>query len=356
MTDEPHDPSQDDQESAPEPQVPASVTFMEMMRHAAAQANPPPEVVEEPVEVEAEPEPASPLPKPESEEDRRRRTAAAMEVQRIERVQRRRTRRRRRTVGVVGGCLRSFIVVIVAAGLIATILVWWTPTQFIAHDVRSELGQAQAAALDTPTPTLQATPNWLRKVGVVSGHRGPELDPGAVCPDGLTEAEITFSVAQLVVRDLRGQGFSVDLLDEFDPRLQDYQAAALVSIHANTCQDFGEPVSGFLVSAAAARVTARGEDDILVDCLARYYQQATGLEYRTGVTEDMTNYHSFREIDALTPAAIIETGFLLADRDLLAQHPDSVAHGIANGILCYLQPGQVSTPAASPLTPTVQAS
>lgn len=331
-------------------EVSPSVTFMEMMRQAASraaeQAAPPPEAEPEVIE-------AAPIPSPiqlETEEDLRRKNAAALETERIQRLKRRKARRRKNTVGLVGGLLRSFIVVSVAAGLMATIFVWWTPTQFLSAEVRSELGQLQFSNVPTLIPTPPPTPNWLRKIGIVSGHRGPELDPGAVCPDGLTEAEINFNVAQMVVRELRSQGFSVDLLDEFDPRLENYQAAALVSIHANTCQDFGEQVSGFLVAAAAARVTARGDDEILVDCIAQYYHQSTKLARHNGLTEDMTNYHTFREIHPLTPAVIIELGFMRADRDLLTNRPHEAAQGVADGVLCFLQPNQAPpleiTPAA----------
>lgn len=331
--------------------VPASVTFMEMMRQAAqraAEKDAPPAPVEEPAVAEVPPEPE---PEPQSiQQERELKRAEALEAERTQRIKRRRARRRSRAIDMVGGFLRSFLVVAVAAGLMATIFVWWTPTQFISAEVRTELGQLSAPVRATVVPTVQPTPNWLRKIGIVSGHRGPELDPGAVCPDGLTEADINFNVAQLVVRELRDQGFSVDLLDEFDPRLEDYQAAALVSIHANTCQDFGEVVSGYLVAAAAARVTARGDDEILVDCIAQYYQQATELERHYGLTEDMTNYHTFREIHPLTPAVIIELGFMLADRELLTNKQDLAARGVADGILCFLQPSQAPmlevTPAA----------
>ncbi|HLV33758.1 MAG TPA: N-acetylmuramoyl-L-alanine amidase [Spirillospora sp.] len=329
----------------PEPEVPASVAFMEMMRQAAQRAGIPdtPAEDEEPAPPD-EDVPAAEMPLPaeptETEAERRRKYAAALETQRLRRTQRRRAKRRQRAVGAIGGMLRSFIVVGVAAGLMATIFVWWTPSQFISNEVRSELSQINEPRQAAPLPTVQPTPNWLRKIGIVAGHRGPELDPGAVCPDGLTEADINFNVAQLVVRELRAQGFSVDLLDEFDPRLDDYQAAALVSIHSNTCQNFGEVVSGYLVAAAAARVTARGDDEILVDCIAQYYEQATGLERHYGLTEDMTNYHTFREIHPLTPAVIIELGFMLADRALLTERPEHAARGVADGILCFLQPGQ----------------
>ncbi len=341
-------PSENEHEEPPE--ASPSVTFMEMMRQAASraaeQAAPPAEAEQPPV-VTA---PTARVYPPETEEDLRRKNAAALETERIQRVKRRSARRRKNTVGLVGGLLRSFMMVSVAAGLMATIFVWWTPTQFISAEVRTELGQLQFSSQPTLIPSPPPTPNWLRKIGVVSGHRGPELDPGAVCPDGLTEAEINFNVAQLVVRELRAQGYSVDLLDEFDPRLENYQAAALVSIHANTCQDFGEQVSGFLVAAAAARVTARGDDEILVDCLAQYYHQSTTLPRHSGVTEDMTNYHTFREIHPLTPAVIIELGFMRADRDLLTNRPHESAKGVADGVLCFLQPNQAPPLAVTPVT------
>jgi N-acetylmuramoyl-L-alanine amidase len=325
-----------------------SVTFMEMMRQAAsraaAEAAPPPEPEPEPIQEKSAPRVAQ-----ENAEDLRRKNVAALETERIQRLKRRKARRRKNTVGLVGGLLRSFMVVSVAAGLMATIFVWWTPTQFISAEVRSELGQVPFSSAPTLIPSPQPTPNWLRKIGIVSGHRGPELDPGAVCPDGLTEAEINFNVAQMVVRELRAQGFSVDLLDEFDPRLENYQAAALVSIHANTCQDFGEQVSGFLVAAAAARVTARGDDEILVDCIAQYYHQSTTLPRHNGLTEDMTNYHTFREIHPLTPAVIIELGFMRADRDLLVNRPNESAQGVADGILCFLQPNQAPPLGVTPI-------
>jgi N-acetylmuramoyl-L-alanine amidase len=51
----------------------------------------------------------------------------------------------------------------------------------------------------------------------------------------------------------------------------------------------------------------------------------------------MTRYHAYNEIDPNTPAAIIETGFLLDDRDLLVNHPEIVAQGIVDGIVCFVE-------------------
>lgn len=349
MSDEPHftdDNTAQNSQPPGESEIPASVAFMEIMRQAAAKAEsanqprnaPPPSLIRDPRE-------AATVQTPLSLADVQRKYDSAMEEQRIQRVKKRQSRRRRQTVGVMGGIFRSFIVIVIAAALMATIFTWSTPSQFINDQVKSKLSIAQATGQATSVPTVIPTPNWLRKIGIVSGHRGPQVppDPGAVCPDGLTEASITFAVSQKVVRNLRDRGYSVDLLDEFDPRLDGYQAAALVSIHANTCQNFGEVVTGYLIARAASR-SGLGQDDGLVECVARYYAQATGLTRRPGVTLDMSDYHTFREIHPLTPAAILELGFMLADRDILTNKQDEMAKGITDGVLCFLEPNQQSLP------------
>ncbi|RMF76149.1 MAG: N-acetylmuramoyl-L-alanine amidase [Chloroflexi bacterium] len=354
-------------------EVPASVAFMEIMRQAAAAKSSPERPADPPDPYQPPPSPTPPSPSrppqtsadaaspaqssariglepDEPDEITQSRRQEALEIQRIRRIQRRKARRRYRTFGVVGSLIRTFIIVAVAAGLIATILAWGQ--QLLPERVSEGLSIAQATATSAQVafaaPTGLPTPNWLRRIGIVSGHRGPEDDPGAVCPDGLTEAEINFNIAQLVVRNLRGRGFSVDLLDEFDPRLDGYQAAALLSIHSNTCQDFGaEIVSGYLIAQASAR-PLDGPDNLLVDCVAQHYEQATGLQQREGVTRDMSEYHTFGEIHPDTAAAIIELGFMLADRALLTGQPDVIARGLTDGILCFLQPGNNAPPPAAP--------
>ncbi len=167
------------------------------------------------------------------------------------------------------------------------------------------------------------------RVGVVAGHRGS--DSGAVCPDGLTEAEVNERVAGLVVQGLTARGIRAELLDEFDPRLRGYRAAAFVSIHADSC---AVPFSGFKVaryqwgSAASER---------LAQCLWERYEALTGLpRHPDTITVNMTRYHAFREIAGSTPGAIIEIGFLNADRELLTGQPERVAEGIVAGVLCFL--------------------
>ena len=114
-----------------------------------------------------------------------------------------------------------------------------------------------------------------------------------------------------------------------------YEASSLVSVHANTCQRFDRVVSGYMVARAAVRQQG-GEDDELAECIALRYEAATKLVRNYNLTEDMTDYHTFREIHPFTPAAIIELGFMLADRALLLEQQDQIADAIVSGIECYL--------------------
>jgi len=255
----------------------------------------------------------------------------------------RRTEAARNSASV--SAVRSVVIIVAAAVLTATIFTFWTPADFLSDEIREGLRPAYATLSAQSPPTPIPTPIWLRRVGVVSGHRGPHPstgrdDPGAVCPDGLTENEINFSVATRVVAILSSIGYNVDLLDEWDPRLDGYQAAALLSIHTDSCHQFDLPgATGFKVTAPASRTTARSDDERLVNCLRDHYAQTTGLPQHPSITFDMTDYHSFREISPVTPAAIIELGFMFEDRAILTGQPDLLAQGIVSGLLCFLEGG-----------------
>ena len=170
----------------------------------------------------------------------------------------------------------------------------------------------------------------LGHIGIVAGHSGN--DSGAVCPDGLTEAKVNQAVADAVVRALRRRGATVDLLQEFDPQLSGYQADAFVSIHADSCE---VDLSGYKVASLEGGSDASQR---LADCLWEHYGAATSLASAADtITHDMSRYHAFQEISPQTPAAIIEIGFLKADRELIAEHPDSAAKGIVAGLECFLR-------------------
>jgi len=189
------------------------------------------------------------------------------------------------------------------------------------------------SAESTPTPLAAETEPHLPRVGIIAGHSG--YDSGAVCPDGLQEVAINSDIAQRVVSALQSYGWQVDLLQEFDVRLNAYLADALVSIHADSCGFAGK--TGFKVARAEASYVPEPEDR-LVQCLSVRYAQQTGLPFDAHtITYDMTRYHAYYEVNPATPAAIIEVGFMLDDRELLTQRPDLVAQGIANGIVCFIE-------------------
>jgi N-acetylmuramoyl-L-alanine amidase len=176
------------------------------------------------------------------------------------------------------------------------------------------------------------------RVGIVAGHSGN--DSGAVCYDGngnvtLTEADLNLEIAALVQQQLTQQGYQVDLLREFDSRLNGYRALAIVSIHNDSCEYINDQATGFKV-AAALNTNDLNRANRLTACLVDRYQQLTDLTFHAGsITGDMREYHAFREIDPSTVAAIIETGFLNLDRELLTRRTDLVAAGVVEGILCF---------------------
>jgi N-acetylmuramoyl-L-alanine amidase len=247
--------------------------------------------------------------------------------------------------------LHAISTTILVAVLLATVFVAWTPTSFSAASFSDKL-----ALLLTPQPVNNPSAPVLPalRIGIVAGHSGN--DSGAVCVDStgkvtLTEAEVNLQIATLVQKKLVDAGFQVDLLKEFDARLNGYRAVAIVSIHNDSCQYINDQATGFKVAAALnTRDTNRAGR--LLACLVDRYQAATGLRFHPGsITPDMTGYHAFSEIDPNTIAAIIETGFLNLDREILTQHTDQVADGVVNGILCFVNNENVEptpTPTSNP--------
>lgn len=195
-----------------------------------------------------------------------------------------------------------------------------------------------AAPAIAPTETEIAT----NRIGIVSGHRAN--DSGTVCADGLTEAQVNFDIATRVASFLRADGYTVDILDEFDARLKGYRGLLLLSIHADSCSYINDLATGFKVARALASRQPEASDR-LVACLTERYHDATQLSFhRRTVTRDMTEYHGFNELDATTPAAIIETGFLYLDRPILTRKPELVAKGITDGLRCFLNNEALPTP------------
>lgn len=237
--------------------------------------------------------------------------------------------------------------IIAGAVIAATLFTLWTPANLFSNQSINQLFQAwQADALPAyPTATAMPSP----RIGIVAGHYGS--DSGAVCDDGLTEMQVNLALATRVQQKLRDAGYQVDLLQEFDERLSDYQALALISIHNDTCKLLGPEFTGFKVAAAASNAYPERATR-LRECMIARYGAMTGMTFHEStVTIDMTNYHTFGEIHPDTTAAIIETGFLgsATDRAMLTQQPDLVANAIVAGVLCYIRNENIVQVTATPL-------
>ena len=221
--------------------------------------------------------------------------------------------------------------------LVATLFTAWTPASLFAGNF-----QEQLLLILTPPAgpnTVLTTSQPQLRIGIVAGHSGN--DSGAVCKDEndqvtLTEADVNSEIADLVKENLVAEGFQVDLLNEFDTRLNGYRAVVLVSIHNDSCEYVNEEATGFKV-ASSLETHDVNRAQRLTACLVDRYKHTTGLTFHAGsITGDMTQYHAFSEIDPNTLTAIIETGFLNLDREILTNETERVAQGVTQGILCFI--------------------
>ena len=234
------------------------------------------------------------------------------------------------------------IVIFLVAAFAGMVAVYW---YFSPEEAEAEAANVSAAltneegALTAPIhKTVPSQPVMQRlaqspgpiRIGLISGHQG--FDSGAVCPDGLTEAQINASIVDKVVANLQAQGIRTDELDEFDPRLDNYVGTAVISIHADSCEYINELATGFKISGSGLTNSTP-----LSICIEDAYRNATQMDYRPHtITPDMADYHAFRQLAPGTQAIIIEVGFMNLDREMLTTNADIPAQGLTDGILCFL--------------------
>ncbi len=222
--------------------------------------------------------------------------------------------------------------------VLATLFTAWRPSDLSLRDLGGQMTRWLTPRPLAAEPVL-TTPLPPPRIGIVAGHLGS--DSGAVCLDEtgqvtLTEQEVNLKIATLAQQALQALGYQVELLQEYDTRLAGFRGAALVSIHNDSCEYINDQATGFKV-AAARDTRDLNRANRLTACLVDRYARVTGLTYHAGsVTPDMTDYHTFSEIDPNTVAAIIETGFLYLDREFLTRQTDRVAEGIVQGIVCFI--------------------
>ena len=231
---------------------------------------------------------------------------------------------------------KALMTILLTALLTATVLVTFSPgAEYIDQFI---------APLETSSPTGN-TNNQRKIIGILPGHYG--FDVGYQCGPELNfvaESDVNLRIAVMVRDYLQAQGYTVDFLHEFDPLLSNYTALALVSIHANTCDIQNTKQSGFNVTTAGQN-TYPSESKRLNDCLAYHYAQNSGLEflgdnYMRG--EEMLV--SFDTVNNYTTISVINTGYLGNDYRTISEKTNSLAKGIADGIICYVEnetPGSI---------------
>lgn len=223
------------------------------------------------------------------------------------------------------------------AVLLATLFTAWTPAGLFSGSFNDKLNVILTSQPEVDDVRSTAYPQM--RIGIVAGHWG--YDSGAVCRDGngeviQTEVEVNLKIATLVQQMLTERGYQVDLLEEFDTRLDGYNAVALISIHNDSCEYIDKNATGFKV-AAAMDTHDYNRATRLTNCLRDRYGRVTGLPFHSGsITADMREYHAFSEISDSTIAAIIETGFMNLDHDLITNQPELVASGIVQSVECFV--------------------
>jgi hypothetical protein len=186
------------------------------------------------------------------------------------------------------------------------------------------------------------------KVGIQAGHwRNSEVPKelealkksGRGAIGGWTdEVTVVLEIAERVKTLLEAEGLRVDLLPATVP--VDYLADAFVSIHADG--NSNPDLSGFKISGPYYDFS--GKSELLVKELYETYEQATGLPRDPHITRRMSGYYAFNwrrydhALHPMTPAVIIETGFLTSpeDREIILSDPDRAARGIAEGLLRFI--------------------
>lgn len=196
--------------------------------------------------------------------------------------------------------------------------------------------------------------NWKRpegplRVGLQVGHwKSDELpqelerlrgNTGA-SGNGKSEWEVNYAIAQLTAEYLKEEGIEVDILPATVP--PKYWADVFVAIHADGHED--RTKSGFKIAAPRRDFTGKTEE--LISLMRQEYEEVTGLLWdEATITRNMRGYYAFawwrfeHAIHPMTPAVILETGFLTTPSDayLISETPQIPAKAIAGSLIKFLK-------------------
>ncbi len=224
---------------------------------------------------------------------------------------------------------RAIITILLSALLTATLLVTFSPGSEYIDQIVPTL-DARASANNS---SVQGGPKKI--IGIIPGHYG--FDTGFQCGAAynfVKENDVNLRMAIMVRDYLTSRGYSVDFLHEFDPALSDYTGLALVSIHTNSCDS---APSGFNVTTGGQN-TYPSESKRLNDCLTYYYGQNSELSFLgENYTPGEEYLYSFDTVNDYTTISIIHTGALSTDYRTISEKTESLAKGIGDGIICYVE-------------------
>lgn len=232
---------------------------------------------------------------------------------------------------------RALFTILFFAVLTGTVLVTFSPGA-------EYIDQFVYPARDTASSTETENQGGVRKiVGIIPGHYG--FDSGYQCGSDFNfvrETDVNLRIAVMVRDYLENQGYTVDFMHEFDPALSNYTGLALVSIHSNRC-DVGGDKSGFNITTGGQN-TYPSESKRLNDCLTYHYAQNSGLNYLgENYTPGEEMLYSFDTVNSYTTISIVHTGYLSTDYRTISENTASLAKGIADGIICYVENDSVGS-------------
>lgn len=196
--------------------------------------------------------------------------------------------------------------------------------------------------------------NWKRpegplRVGLQVGHLNSKDLPDELqkirgntgaSGNGVGEVEVNLAIAQKASELLKEAGIEVDILPATIP--PEYWADAFVAIHADGHEDTSK--SGF--KAASPRRDYTGKAANLVSLLRQEYEKTTGLSWdEETITRNMRGYYAFswwrydHAVHPMTPAAILETGFLTtpSEASFLINSPQVPAQAVADALIKFLK-------------------
>lgn len=195
--------------------------------------------------------------------------------------------------------------------------------------------------------------NWERpdspaKVGLQVGHWKTDEAPDeqerlrgnhGASGGGKSEWEVNMEIANMTAQILRERDILVEILPTTIP--PDFWADAFISIHADGNEN--QTKSGFKAATPWRDMSGKAEN--LLAAVEDSYQNSTNMVIDPNVTRNMRGYYAFRwwrfehAIHPMTPAIILETGFLSSpeDRRIIVDRPELSAQGLADGIIQFLE-------------------